>query len=582
MSLPLPSIWCYTEPKSNMLREAAGKGVSMKLLKRWFMVLLVTALLPAGAVRAEVFSVRRADGTGGESSSVKLATGGNWALFLPAYMRGQPLELTMTGREKLSLKKKTYTTGDVVTLNQGDKVTVIHGELKTNVIVMERDLPALHLTLRSGGLARVQADKNNKEPASLAAYAPDGETLWEGELKNMKGHGNASFQFKKKSYQIQFKKKTGILGLSSQKKFILLANQHENSLMRNRITFDLARAAGLAYTPRGVSVDLFANGEYLGNYLLCGKITVSSGSVDIEDADDLIEEANPELFERDAVPEAYGPWRSTPGTFKGISWPEEPEDITGGYLFQLDYDKRYVDDESGVVTKRGQTIVVKSPEYMTPAQGEYLNDRLNSFERAIFAADGRDPDTGRHYTELADMTSLVRKYMIEEISKNYDGNKSSQFFYKDSDEVDPLIYAGPVWDYDSAWGNYAGEGRLDIAAPKGLTVGGIMSGHAWWPALYHKEDFKQAVCETWRDVYRPLLLVLIGEIAPWDGCGVRPIAEIASELEASAQMNFRRWNILNAENRAVKTGATYAENIDYLTEWIRRRIDYLDTQWAQP
>ena len=35
-----------------------------------------------------------------------------------------------------------------------------------------------------------------------------------------------------------------------------------------------------------------------------------------------------------------------------------------------------------------------------------------------------------------------------------------------------------------------GEGRLDIAAPKGLTVGGTMSGHAWWPALYHKEDFK--------------------------------------------------------------------------------------------
>ena len=48
-------------------------------------------------------------------------------------------------------------------------------------------------------------------------------------------------------------------------------------------------------------------------------------------------------------------------------------------------------------------------------------------------------DLGRHYTELADMTSLVRKYMIEEISKNYDGNKSSQFFYKDRDDKDPKI-----------------------------------------------------------------------------------------------------------------------------------------------
>ena len=83
---------------------------------------------------------------------------------------------------------------------------------------------------------------------------------------------------------------------------------------------------------------------------------------------------------------------------------------------------------------------------MSAAQGEYASALLNSFERAIFASDGVDSETGRHYTEIADFDSLVRKYMIEEVCKNYDGNKSSQYFFKDSDAVDPLLYAGPVWD----------------------------------------------------------------------------------------------------------------------------------------
>ena len=538
---------------------------------------LLLALSSAGA-SANAFTVRRADGVGGEVDSLQVASGA-WYLFLPAYMRGQPLLLD--GKDGLTLHAdgRDYRPGEALTLSPETELTASLGSRTNSVAVMQSTLPALHLTTEKGGFARVQADKDNKAAASLLALSPEGMTLFDGELKNMKGHGNATFAFKKKSYQIQFKKKTDILGLPAQKKFILLANQHENSLMRNRITFDLARAAGLRFTPDSRSVDLYVNGEYLGSYLLCNKITVSSGSVDVTDADVLIEEANPELAERGAVPSAYGSRKSQPGTCKGVLWPVEPEDVTGGFLLQLDYDKRYVDDASGVVTKRGQTIVVKSPEYMTEAQGEYLDALLNSFERAIFAQDGTDPVTGRHYTEIADLDSLVRKYMIEEICKNYDGNNSSQFYYKDSDLVDPLLYAGPVWDYDSAWGNYAGEGRLDLAAPQGLRVGGTMTQHAWWPAMAHREDFRAAVSEAWRTVYRPLLLVLVGDLAPWEGCAVRPVAEIAEELDASAQMNFRRWNILNAANRAVKTGASYAENVEYLTGWIRARIEYLDTQW---
>ncbi|MCR4708434.1 MAG: CotH kinase family protein, partial [Clostridiales bacterium] len=534
-------------------------------------LLFLSVILSFACASANPFTVRRADGAGAEVSSLKVASG-SWYLFLPAYMKGQSLSLSCGDKLTLRVNEKSFHSGDEVSLTPGDEVYALQGNYYNQINVMASTLPALHLTTTDRDFTLVQQDKDNKVPAKLTAVTPEGMTLFDADLKNLKGHGNATFAFKKKSYQIQFKKKTDILGLPAQKKFILLANQHENSLLRNRITFDLARAAGLRYTPECKSVDLYVNGEYLGSYLLCNKVTVSSGSVNITDADSLIEEANPELAERGVIPEAYGARRAKAGNYKGVNWPAEPEDVTGGFLLQLDYDKRYVDDESGVVTKRGQTIVVKSPEYMTKAQGEYLNALLNTFERAIFAQDGVDPNTGRRYTDIADLDSLVRKYMIEEICKNYDGNNSSQFYYKDSDLVDPLLYAGPVWDYDSAWGNYAGEGRLDIAAPQDLRAGGSMTQHAWWPAMVRKADFREAVSQNWRAVYRPMLLVLTGDLAPWDGCGVRPLSELGEELSASAAMNFKRWNIFNAVNRAVKTGATYEENIAFLTYWIRDRV----------
>ena len=540
--------------------------------------LILAILFCASCAFANSFAVRRADGAGKEVTSLKVASGA-WYLFLPAYMNEQPLFVSCADTLTLTVDGGIFKNGDTIVLSSGDEIVTKQGNNSNTIHIMASTLPALHLTTAKGDFDRVQQNKNNKVPARLTAVTSEGMTLFDDNLKNLKGHGNATFAFKKKSYQIQFQKKTGILGLPAQKKFILLANQHENSLMRNRITFDLARAAGLRFTPESKNVDLYVNGEYLGNYLLCNKITVSSGSVDITDAEKLIEEANPELVARDVLPSSYGAKRAKPGEYKGISWPAEPSDVTGGFLLQLDYDKRYVDDESGVVTARGQTIVVKSPEYMSEAQGAYLNALLNTFERAIFASDGIDPSTGRHYTEIANLDSLVRKYMVEEICKNYDGNNSSQFYYKDSDSIDPLLYAGPVWDYDSAWGNYAGEGRLDLAAPEGLRVGGAMTQHAWWPAMARREEFRQAVSEAWRTIYRPMLLVLTGDLSPWDGCGVVPLSQIAEELSASASMNFKRWNIFNAVNRAVKTGATYEENVEFLTDWIRRRVSFLDTQW---
>lgn len=551
-------------------------------MKRTLVCLLMAVLFLCGASCALAFEmqVSRADGVGMPVSMWEKSNGQKY-LFLPAYMDGQMLTLEYAGTDSVKLGEMPLANGmqtDVIA--GGVEITVKAGKKTERVIVMaSANLPAVHLTTESGSLDYIHKKKGNKEKGAMMIVTAGGEIDYDQEIDQLKGHGNATFVYEKKSYQVKLDKKASLLGMGKGKTYVLLANQHENSFVRSRMTFDIARELGLQYTSEARSVDLYINGEYRGSYLLCDKVGISSGSVDITDSEDAIEFANEEYIDRGGKSEPYGSNRYEKGTYKGAAWPKEPEDVTGGYLFELEYQERYPDEVSGVVTARGQAVVVKSPEEMSRAQGEYVNALLNSFERAIFASDGVDPKTGRHYTEIADFDSLVRKYMIEETCRNYDANKSSQYFYKDSDSVDPFIYAGPVWDYDSAWGNFAKEGNMDLASPKGLSAAKQGFSYSWWPALYKQDDFAAEVRAVYDAQLRPILEIIVGERDEEEGSSIVSLDTYAAELEKSAEMNFSRWRVLNNQVRAVKTGADYEENIEYLRGWIKERMAYLDKNW---
>ena len=550
-------------------------------MKRWIKALVFCAMvwlsLFSCALASELqLSVRRADGVGG-SVSMWEKSSTQYYLFLPSYMLDQQLEITFSGASSVKLGEMPFGSGMVTdAITGGTRLSM--GKASIDVMVSAH-LPAVHITTESGTLDYIHKKKGNKESGHVQIVAADGEVALDAPLDSFKGHGNATFVYEKKSYQMKLDKKAEFLGMNKGKSFVLLANQHENSLLRNRITFELARALELPYTPECANVDLYVNGDYRGSYLLCDKVTIAGSSVDITSSEDALEFANEAFIEHGGKPERYGENGYEKDTYKGVVWPKEPEDITGGYLFELEYQDRYKDETSGVVTAKGQPIVVKEPEEMSAAQGEYAYALLSSFERAIFSESGTDEVTGRHYTEIADFDSLVRKYMIEELCKNYDGNKSSQYFFKDSDEVDPMLYAGPVWDYDSAWGNYAQEGRLKTAEPKDLSVAENGFAYSWWPALYRQADFAREVRSVYDGQLRGLLEVITGQRAAQADSGIKSIDDYAAELDASAAMNFTRWRVLNHKTRAVKTGATYEENIEYLRGWILARMNYLNSAW---
>lgn len=547
--------------------------------KQWMLLLTLMLLLCiAPAALGAQITVRRADGVGGSVNMWERSSSKKY-LFLPAYMHDQPLEITYSGTRSVSIDDEKLESGAVSgRIRDGSRILISKDSSHVSVLESE-NLPAVHITTQSGSLARIHKRKSNKEAGHIQIVTARGDVVCDAPLEYIKGHGNATFIYEKKPYQIKLEKKASFLGMNAGKRYVLLANQHENSLLRNRITLDLARELGLEYTPECVSVDLYVNGDYRGSYLLTDKVEIADGSVEISNGSDALEFANEAYLERGGKLETYGKAEYEAARFKGIIWPREPEDVTGGYLFELEYRERYADEISGLCTEQGQPVVVKEPEEMSMAQGRYAYELLCSFERAIFDENGMDHETGRHYTEIADFDSLVRKYMIEEVSKNYDGNKSSQYFYKDCDAIDPLLYAGPVWDYDSAWGNYAREGHMESVDPKGLSIARQGYSYSWWPALYKQEDFRQAVRRVYQEELRPLLQVLIGSAQPEEASAVRPLAAYEQELTASAEMNFLRWRVFNHETRAVKTGEDYPANIRYLRSFIQKRMEYLDSTW---
>ncbi|MBQ9264267.1 MAG: CotH kinase family protein, partial [Clostridia bacterium] len=269
------------------------------------------------------------------------------------------------------------------------------------------------------------------------------------------------------------------------------------------------------------------------------------------------------------------------GKYKGYNIPNDPEDISGGYLVEFEsYTVRYKQEKSAYTTKKNDVLVVKSPEYASQAQMEYVSAKLQAFENAIFDPNGTDAATGLHYSAIVEMDSLVRKYLIEEFCKNYDGNSSSMYFYKPADSASPLFYAGPVWDYDSTFGSYAREDNAKSAlSGSGLWIGNATTAGLWWPALYKQADFREQVQTVWKSDLKPAVEILLGKRDAMKDGSLQSLEAYAETIRDSYEMNAIRWPRPANPSSAANTGNTLDKNIAYIKKFLTERYGFLTAEW---
>lgn len=541
--------------------------------------LLAFCAVPAFAA-GEGIAALQINPYGGDEAAIDtvnwFASSGKYFMFLPADADLSVAKVYYSASDDVTLDGVPVVSGESAAAFTAGEHTLVCGERSYPLTVMlSANIPAVYLTTQSGSLDYIHANKENKEPGSIRVYENGALTL-DKELKQIKGRGNATWSYAKKPYNIKFDKKTGVLGMPKAKKWTLLAGHvMDNALMKNLFALNFGRAIGLEETSECQQIDLYINGEYLGLYLICESVEVGENRVDIADLDSANEKANPEISDLEALPQMGVRSGYAPGSMKWIDIPQSPEDISGGYLLEVDYLYRYHAEPSGFISDKGLPIVVGSPEYASLAEVEYISALWNKAEEALYSETGFN-SAGKHYTECFDMDSLARCYLAEEVTKDVDSGITSFYFYKKAG--DDRFYAGPLWDFDHALGSSTTIGnRLTVYEPdtwyaNQLHRNSIDSACANFPTFfaqcYSFADFRTTVCDLWTQTVSQTLLQ-----------SVSSLAARKDAIHASVVMNHLRWNTYGSAD--VATVSQKSENdADQFISFLTQRKPALDKGFA--
>ena len=496
-------------------------------------------------------------------------------LFLLGAFQGKKLDLEIFGTEVVYIDGKKVKNGGKYRFTQGQHTVCMNNAKDSPAYSLEvmytSKIPALFLETDSGTLDQLHATKDYSESGTALFLDGKGHKYFEGNIEEIHCRGNSSFEdTDKKSYTIKLEQKTDLFGMGSAKKWILIANAFDNTLLRNTTAFAIAKLLNLAYTPDAQYVDVYANGNFLGNYLLTEKIEVGKNRVSVRDLEEEVKTLNDNmpLDSMEFFMEPQGRLFST----KGYRIPEEPDNISGGYLLELDSSDRYGLEASGFLTSRMQPVVFASPKYASYEQVSYIANRYQDFEDAIFSEDGYSPYTGAAYSDYIDMDSFVRKYLLEEFVKNLDASFTSQYLYKYDDSISDKFFAGPCWDYDkSIAASGITESGIDLHDPVGLYAASQEKDSDIWYALYQHEDFRKEVAKVFFQDFEPQLRQWAKEI----------LYQNKELIEKSNDCNMVRWNTFSESAELAQKQELYHAKVEELLTFMEQRLEYLKSEWGQ-
>lgn len=444
-----------------------------------------------------------------------------------------------------------------------------NGTAFTVRVMQATSLPTVYLTSTDAsaqGRAYVDKSKQNTTTAALQMIGADGSKISATNITELKARGNSTFTYaEKKSYQIKLETASDLLQTGENvKTWVLLANYFDATLMHDKLFKDMAASLQMPYTASCNWVSLYYDGEYRGVYLLSEKNTVKSTGVAITDMEDAYKEQNPSYgtdMQTSSGKNAYGM------TYFFTKDLKEPENITDGYLLELNHDQP--DEVSGFITRQGKGMNVKSPEWCGEEAMRYISEYYQAFEDAVYATDetgaytGYNESTGKHYYDYVDRDSLVKIFLMQELALNPDGFVSSLYFYKDAGDI---MYAGPIWDQDMT----LGTGWTKEISPD------ITDYHYLAQALIKIPDFRAAVVRCYNESFAPLAKKLIAENGTVSG--------YATRLTGSAEMNFVLWPYIRigdpTEGGHIWQNATYVGVVADMQSWLTTRIAYLDSAFA--
>ena len=365
---------------------------------------------------------------------------------------------------------------------------------------------------------------SKEEELSSTVYiiSEEGTNLLATTETGVRGRGNASWdQFPKKPYRLKFKSKQSPLGApASAKKWTLISNYSDKSLMRNILAFEASRRIGQAYTPYCHPVDVIVNGEYRGCYQLCDQVEAAEGRVPAKDG---------YLIEIDAYAwkevSAFWSWRGTPVTIKH---PDEDD--------------------------------------ITDSQRQHIESFFNQMETAALGEDFTDPEKG--YRKYLDLESFLRNLLVGDFCGNTD-LLWSVYMYKDA--TDGKLYTGPTWDHDLSFDNdyrsYPVNANNDfiflfVPSPASDAVRDITRR-----IVKEDPEAKNLLAQYWNQALEEGDLKTLPEY----------LDQTYVLLQESQELNFKRWDILDSQvHMNFQALGTYESEVNFLKNCLKERLVKFD------
>lgn len=438
------------------------------------------------------------------------------------------------------------------------------------VTVTNSGLPVVVLTQNNSGTVDWQeagikiCAKDADWPTSdhFTVYNADGTVDVDNAICGIRLRGNSTQNFPKKPFAIKLDSKAKVLGMPKHKRWVLLANWMDRTMLRNSVAFEVAHqvenayADGLGWNPNGYSVEVVMDGRHVGNYYLCEQIKIDGDRVDIKDCiEDVIDGGN-----------------------------ANPTMADCGYL--LEFDDNY-DEVDKFRTGRGLPCMFKDEVK------QFSADIFNQVQARVEAIEA-NLENGNYeaaYSDL-DINSVIDYFFVQELTFNDEyKHPKSVYMYIDGDGK---LTAGPVWDFD--WQTFVNYDNVEamnakyggtytcrkggewLYAASQLAEWHLIGGYdyendmpyMWYPLLFKDATFRAKVQERWAVIYPHLLAV------------TDKIDEFAAQNQVSDQFNFAMWPLspLKVSVGGAFNGdedMTFDEAIASMKQAYSERLDWMNT-----
>ena len=363
--------------------------------------------------------------------------------------------------------------------------------------------------------------------------------------------GNSTQLFEKKTYTIELwdekleDQEKALLGMAEEEDWILHAMVIDKTQFRIPISFDIFREMG-HYASNYHFVELIINNEYRGLYILTEKIKRDNNRVDIAKLN---------------IDDSDGPA------------------LTGGYILRIDWTWDIDNNEYFNSNYESQSGELMTYQYYYPkadkiqeTQKNYIKEFMDRFENAVFSTNFFADEI--RYTDLINVTSFTDFLIINELSKNSDGYKLSTYMYKDREDKDDRLYAGPIWDFDQTYGMSEVCSNND---PTGWTYmqeqdwcEDLQSMPMFWQSMMSDTIFTNHLSCRWNMLRQgPLHLDSL----------LNRIDEMNLYVGEAITRNFIRWDF-QGQNIWIEPEPlpleTHEEEVEYMKNWITERIEWMD------